>query len=101
PERRLPARRTPGFAIVTAAAHSAVALVRARDAGVDAVVLAPVFETRSTSGNSPLGQFRASQIARAAGLPVIALGGVNALNARRLAGRGFAGLGVVQALAEG
>lgn len=96
PERLLPDRRSPVFALVTAAAHSAAALAKAEAAGVDAVVLAPVF--RSTSGNAPLGLFHASQLARAAKLPVVALGGVNADNARRLAGRGFAGVAAVEAL---
>jgi thiamine monophosphate synthase len=38
-------------------------------------------------------------MARMARLPVIALGGVNAETARRLTGRGFAGLAAVDALA--
>jgi thiamine-phosphate pyrophosphorylase len=99
PEDRLSSMRA-GLSIVTVAAHSAAALERARLAGVDAVVLAPVFETRSASGRRALGPFRASQLARSAGVPVIALGGVNAENARLLAGRGFAGIAAVGALAE-
>jgi thiamine-phosphate pyrophosphorylase len=99
PEDRLSSKRG-GLSLVTAAAHSAAALERARLAGVDAVVLAPVFETRSASGRRALGPFRASQLARSAGVPVIALGGVNSENARLLAGRGFAGLAAVGALAK-
>lgn len=99
PEARLPARRqSEGFA--TVAAHSAQAVARAADWGADACLLAPVFPTGSSSGNEPLGLFRASQIARAALLPVIALGGINARTAARLAGRGFAGLAAVEALAD-
>jgi thiamine-phosphate pyrophosphorylase len=98
PERLLPDRRPPGFRLVTAAAHSGEALAKAWAAGVDAAVLAPVF--RSSSGNAPLGLFHASQLARAAKLPVVALGGVNADNVRRLAGRGFAGVAAVDALAR-
>jgi thiamine-phosphate pyrophosphorylase len=99
PEARLPAQRTPGAGIVTASAHSAAGVARAAWFQADACVLAPVFGTRSGSGNRPLGLFRASQIARAARLPVIALGGIRQDNASRLAGRGFAGLGAVDALA--
>jgi thiamine monophosphate synthase len=66
---------------------------------VDAAILAPLFSTSSESGNRPLGLFRASQLARGAGLPVVALGGINAQNIHRLAGRGFAGVAVVGALA--
>jgi thiamine-phosphate pyrophosphorylase len=97
PERLLPAQRGPG--LVTVAAHDAAGLARAAAFGADAVILAPIFPTRSGSGRAPIGLFRASQWARAAALPVVALGGVTAARARRLAGRGFAGLAAVDALA--
>ena len=62
-------------------------------------MLGPVFPTQQRIGAPRrLALFRASQIARAAGVPVIALGGVNAETARRLVGRGFAGLAAVEAL---
>jgi thiamine-phosphate pyrophosphorylase len=98
PQRLLPRARGPG--LVTAAAHDADALARAEAMGADACVLGPVFATRSSSENAPLGLFRASRLARAARLPVIALGGVNARTAARLGGRGFAGVAAVEALAE-
>jgi thiamine-phosphate pyrophosphorylase len=101
PEGLIPHRRDTAFRLVTAAAHSAPALTKARVATFDAAILAPVFPTRSPSGNPPLGLFHASQLARGAGLPVIAMGGVNADTARRLAGRGFAGVAAVEALAGG
>ena len=66
--------------LVTAAAHCADGVARAAAYGADACVLSPVFPTRSASAHAPLGLFRASQIARAARIPVIALGGVNARN---------------------
>ena len=96
PQRLAPEARGPG--LVTAAAHDAAGLAHAAHMGADACVLGPVFVTRSDSGNSPLGLFRASQLARAAQLPVIALGGVNAKSAARLSGRGFAGLAAVDAM---
>lgn len=98
PERLLPRRRGLG-GLFTAAAHSGAALMRAADLGADACVLGPIFPTRSASGRKPLGLFHASQLARTASTPVIALGGVNAENAYRLAGRGFAGIAAVEALA--
>jgi thiamine-phosphate pyrophosphorylase len=97
PERLLPDQRESA-GLVTASAHSRSALARAARLGVDACVLGPVFATARASGNRPLGLFRASQLARGAGVPVIALGGVNATNAARLAGRGFAGLAAVSSL---
>lgn len=100
PERLLPPRRALSDGrLVTAAAHSAEALARAAAHGADAATLSPIFPTQSASGHAPLGLFRASQMARAAGLPVLALGGVTIENARLLAGRGFAGLVSVGALA--
>lgn len=99
PEVRFPAQRDP-FPLVTASAHSAESLARATAFGADACILAPVFPTRSASGNRPLGLFRASQIARAADVPTIALGGVNANTAAQLIGRGFAGVAAVDALLE-
>jgi len=96
PEARLEKRRLGG--LMTAAAHSAEAVARAASAGADATILSPVFPTASASNHEPLGVFRASRIARATALPVIALGGISARNARMLVGRGFAGLAAVEAL---
>ena len=52
---------------------------------------------RMRGGNPPLGLFHASQMARSARLPVVALGGVDARSARCLSGRGFAGIAAVDA----
>lgn len=86
------------WGLTLASAHDRCALARADAVGVDAIVLAPVFATRSSSANPPLGLFRASQLARQALAPVIALGGVSARNAALLCGRGFAGIAAVDAL---
>jgi thiamine-phosphate pyrophosphorylase len=98
PEARLPEQRDARAWLVTAAAHSAPAVARAAAFGADACILGPVLPTRSSSGRRSLGLFHASQIARAARLPTIALGGVNARTARLLAGRGFVGCAAVEAL---
>ncbi len=98
PERLLPTERsdTP---LVTVAAHSGEAAMRAGRIA-DACILSPVFPTHSASDRKPLGVFAASQIARAAQFPIIALGGVNAHTARLLSGRGFAGVAAVDAFLE-
>jgi thiamine-phosphate pyrophosphorylase len=98
PERLLPGQRDD-FRLVTGAAHSGDAVSKAAAARLDACVLSPVFETESSSANATLGLFRASLIARASTIPVIALGGVDADTARRLVGRGFTGIAAVGALA--
>ena len=96
----MPSERGGAFRLVTAAAHDAKAVARAHAAGLDACVLSPIFPSNSASAQSKLGLFSASQIARGAAMPVIALGGVNADNATRLIGRGFAGVAAVDAFLE-
>ncbi|MBY0562728.1 MAG: thiamine phosphate synthase [Hyphomonadaceae bacterium] len=95
PEKRLPAVIPAG--LNTVSAHSWPALLRAADAGASAIILAPIFATRSAAGHAPIGLFRASQWARSVPTPVIALGGIGPNTARRLHGRGFAGLAAVDA----
>ena len=92
--------RRPG-ALVTAAAHDEAAIGRARRAGCDAVLVSTVFASRSPSAGPPLGPVRFAALVRRAGLPVYALGGVNAGTARRLLGSGAAGLAAVDGLRAG
>ena len=81
--------------IITAAAHSLSAL--RKTAWLDAVLLSPVFPTASHPGRSSLTPVRAALIARAARVPVYALGGVGAANAGRLSG--FSGIAAIGGLA--
>lgn len=83
--------------IITAAAHSLSAVLRARH--VDAVFLSPVFATASHPGTPPLSPPRAAFIAAAARVPVYALGGVTARNAKRLASS-FSGIAAISSLLE-
>ena len=94
PQRRFRARR--GW-LLTAAAHSAPALVRARRFGAHAALLSPAFPTASHPDRTALGPVRFARLAGAAPLPVYALGGVTAARARRL--RGAVGLAAIGALA--
>ena len=84
--------------IVTCAAHSAPAIVRARRAGADAVFVSPVFASASPSAGRPLGPLRFAELVRGARLPVFALGGIDAATARQIARSGAAGLAAVEAL---
>jgi len=93
------ARLQPGW-IVTAAAHDARAIRRAFAAGADAVVVSPVFESRSPSAGRPLGPTRFAALVRAANGPVYALGGIDAVTARRLLSSGAVGIAMVEALLE-
>jgi thiamine-phosphate pyrophosphorylase len=77
----------------SAPAHDLAGLRAAERAGADFVFLSPVFPTRSHPGALALGPRRFDALARASRLPVIALGGMDALKARRLReAYGWAGL---------
>jgi thiamine-phosphate pyrophosphorylase len=89
--------RRPGW-IVTCAAHSLAAVRRAKAAGADAVVVSAIFPSDSPSAGGPIGPLRLASIARQAGLPVYALGGINNKTARRLLDAGVVGLAAVDGL---
>jgi thiamine-phosphate pyrophosphorylase len=84
---------------VTAAAHSWPAVLRARRTGVDAVVVSPVFTTRSTPARPTLGVLRFATMTRDARLPVYALGGINSRSVRLLLGSGAVGVALIEGLA--
>jgi thiamine-phosphate pyrophosphorylase len=67
-----------------ATAHGIGELGLAARLGADAALLSPVFPTRSHPGGKVLGAVRFRLLARQAGLPVIALGGMSAARARAL-----------------
>lgn len=87
----------PGW-ILTGAAHSESAVAACAAAGLDAALLSPVFPSASPSAGQALGLARFGAIARAAALPVYALGGVNAETAPGLIGSGAAGIAAVEGL---
>jgi thiamine-phosphate pyrophosphorylase len=98
--RRGTLRRLRRRFILTAAVHGLPALLRAQRLGVDAVVLSPVFPSTSPSAGQPLGPRRFAAMARRSALPVYALGGVKAANAKQLRLTGAAGIAAVSALTE-
>ena len=71
--------------------HSLEEAQEARAAGAELVFVSPVFATSSHPGQEPLGTTRARRIAEAAGVPAMALGGMNELNFPRLQREGFYG----------
>ena len=77
---RMLARGCRGLRLATV--HSLAELARARRA--DAVLLSPVFPTRSHPGGRVLGVVRFRLLAARAKVPVIALGGMGPRAARRL-----------------
>jgi len=75
---------------ISASCHSTEELERAMHYGADFALLSPVFSTASHPQALPLGVNRFMKIARNAGLPVIALGGISLENRKELAGFGVA-----------
>lgn len=81
---------------ITAAGHDLAAVRTAERAGVEAVVVSPVFPSNSPSAGKPLGAAGLAAIAADAALPVYALGGVNAKTADALVGAGVYGLAGIE-----
>jgi thiamine-phosphate pyrophosphorylase len=84
--------------LITGAAHSQLALAAAVKAGLAAALLSTAFRSGSPTALQPLGPVRLAIAVRRAGLPVIALGGVNGVTAKRLIGTGVVGLAAVEGL---
>ena len=100
PEGLIPRGKRPpatGSLLVTVAAHDVRALKAAERLYADAALLSPVFPTASHPGNSGLGIVRFTDLVRSSRVPVYALGGVTAANARRLNGSGAIGIAAVGA----
>lgn len=82
-----------GAGIRTASAHNLRELRAAERRGADLVFLSPVYATRSHLGAKPLGPRRFALIAHQARVPVVALGGMDAVRFRTLGGAyGWAGI---------
>jgi thiamine-phosphate pyrophosphorylase len=84
--------------LITGAAHDARAVLAAERLGWDAILLSPVFPSRSPSAVRPLCLMRFARLAALARPPVYALGGVNGTTARRLSTTRAAGLAAVDGL---
>jgi thiamine-phosphate pyrophosphorylase len=87
--------------LITCAAHSMAACMKAGLVGADAALLSPAFVTGSHPGRKSLGLFRAATIARLAPLPVFALGGIGPQRALRLPAVSFDGVAAIEALSSG
>jgi len=85
--------------IITLAAHSPRALLRAGALGADAVLVSSVFESRSANAGPPIGPVRLARLTRLCRTPIFALGGVQGQTAKQLIGTGVAGFAAVDAFA--
>jgi len=87
--------------LLTGAAHSPRALRRAEGLGLDGALVSPVFPSRSPSAGTPLGPIRFASLCRTARIPIFALGGVDAITARRLLSSEASGFAAVDAFVHG
>lgn len=79
------AERIAGAAMLAiATAHDEAEIAAAVDAGAHAIMLSPVFATRSHPGGKALGVEQFHALAHLSPIPVIALGGMDAARARDL-----------------
>jgi thiamine-phosphate pyrophosphorylase len=87
--------RRLGLGLVGISAHSPDEIARAAREGADFAVFAPVYDTPGKSGR---GEDALSQACRAAAMPVLALGGIDAGNARRCLAAGAAGVACIRSV---
>ena len=88
--------RKPNW-LVTAAAHSPKALLRAKKLGANAALLSPVFTSASHPNANTIGIHRFAYWCKKSPLAIYALGGITQANAKRLKGceiQGIAGIGI-------
>ncbi|WP_271079305.1 thiamine phosphate synthase [Aurantiacibacter sp. MUD61] len=78
--------------IHVATAHNMREIAQANRVGADAVMLSPVFPTRSHPGTKTLGAMRWHALARHAVMPVIALGGMTSEKAKVLKSKRWAAI---------
>lgn len=91
-------RARGGRGLATRPVHNRAERIAAERAGVDAILISPVFATASHPGAAALGRVRFGMLVRGARVPVIALGGMTAARARTL--NGIAGWAAIDAWAS-
>jgi thiamine-phosphate pyrophosphorylase len=108
PEADLPvaaARRLLGDGmLVGRSVHSVAAASEAEAQGADYVVFGPVFGSDSHPGQTPVGLEALRRVARAVAIPVLAIGGVDAVRAAqciKAGASGFAAIGYFAGDVEG
>lgn len=92
-------RRRPDW-LLTGAAHDVAALDVADEAGLDAVLVSPVFPSDSPSAGEALGVARFTTLVSRSPVPVYALGGVDERAAPELRDSGACGLAAVSGLLQ-
>ena len=81
-------------------AHSLSEAIAVRKEGADFITYSPIFKTRKPFRIKPKGILNLKIITRKTGIPVYALGGINARNVGKLANAGIRGVAVISAVAK-
>jgi thiamine-phosphate pyrophosphorylase len=85
--------------LIGVSCHDALQLRSAEEAGADYALLGPVFRTPSKVGLvEAIGPDRLKEMAAAAKIPIIAIGGITADNAAQVLQAGVAGVAVISAI---
>jgi thiamine-phosphate pyrophosphorylase len=84
--------------LVGVSVHSREEAVRAEGEGADYLVLGTIFETPPHPGRAPGGPQLVAAVASAVRIPVVAIGGIDAGNARSVMAAGAAGVAVIRAI---
>jgi 8-oxo-dGTP diphosphatase len=95
--RRIERRPLPADRWFAASVHGAGGIALARRRGVDCAVLGPVLETATHPGTPPLGWPAFAALAREAGLPVYAIGGVGPSDLEQGFAHGAQGVAAIRA----
>ncbi len=91
----------PPELMVGASCHSLEAASRAAQEGADYVLFGPVFATPSKAAfGAPQGLDRLAEVCRKASIPVLAIGGIEAENARSCVEAGAAGIAAIRLFQE-
>lgn len=85
-----------GPLLIGRSTHSVEEIRLARDQGADFALFGPVFETPSKAGRMAPRGLHLLTAAVATGLPVLALGGIDASNARQIVDCGASGLAAIR-----
>jgi len=84
--------------IMGVSVHSVTAAREAEKAGADYLLFGHIFPTTSKEGIPPRGVGSLREVVASVGIPIIALGGINAANARQCLAAGVRGVAVMSAV---
>ncbi len=90
-------RPRPDF-LLGRSVHSLDEALAAATQGLDYLIAGPIYETRSHPAAAPAGLRLIEAVARAANLPVLAIGGITAANAGEAIAAGAGGVAVISAV---